>query len=77
MDIVILILLSVMIFVNLLVGVVIVRTRESHEVQLKAIADTIQRLTKELVVRLPPRPYGVGDETPASLTTGPYDPRLN
>lgn len=61
MLIALLILVSVSLVLNIICGIFLVRYREYTEIQLEIIQDQNDRLTKELLLRLPPRPYGLGD----------------
>ena len=74
MDLAIIIIVSISLALNLLVGIFLVRFRENTENTIKKLQLQVDRLTKELVLRLPPRPYGVEaeDEVPI-LTPGPMD----
>jgi len=73
----ILVLLALSFLVNILLGIVVVRSREAMEAEFKRLRTHVRRLTDELLVRLPPRPYGVEvQEPPADLTIGPYDSRI-
>jgi hypothetical protein len=73
----ILVLLSLSFFVNILLGIVVVRSRETADIEFEKLRAQVKRLTKELLVRLPPRPYGVEfQEPPSQMTIGPYDSRI-
>ena len=60
MDWVFLVLLLLSITINILGEIVLVRTREYMEATLGRQNKDIQKLTQELLFRLPPMPYGVG-----------------
>ena len=62
MEVAILILLVISLLFNLLVAVVLVRTRESVEGKMDRQNKDTQRLIQEVMLRLPPRPYGVNVE---------------
>jgi hypothetical protein len=77
MAIAILILLSCLIFINILSSIVLVRFRESYEREVGQLKTQVKKLSGELLVRLPPRPYGVELHEPSpSLTVGPVDSRI-
>lgn len=57
----ILIFLVISFLINIVMGVVLVRTRESFDVKLSKVSSEVESLKNELLVRLPPRPYGVDD----------------
>ena len=77
MDWVLLVLLVLSLAFNILGAIVLVRTREYLEAALDRQGKDVERLTKELLFRLPPMPYGVDiqDRHP-HLTIGPYDGRI-
>jgi len=74
MEIAILVLVCISLFFHIVMGIFLVRMRENHENITKDLNRRIENLTKELLVRLPPRPYGVNvEEREPALTTGPMD----
>ena len=59
MEIAILILLGMSLLVSILSGIVLVRFRESYEREAGQLKGQVKQLSKELMIRLPPRPYGL------------------
>ncbi len=75
MLIAILILLCVSLFLNLVLGVFLVRFRESVDQREFVLNAKIDRLTKEILLRLPRRPYGVDiEDREPTLPMGPIEP---
>lgn len=66
MEIAILILLVLSLLVSIISGIVLVRFRESYEREVGQMKGQVKKLSKELMIRLPPRPYGldVTDDPP-------------
>ena len=74
----ILILLGISVFLNLVFVAFLVRLREVSDTNALVLSDKFDKLTQELLTRLPPRPYGVKTEDrPADLTIGPVDSRID
>lgn len=71
-------LLSLSFLLNIVLIIFIVRFREHYDKCSAEIRKNVNGLVKELTLRLPPRPYGVGieDDLP-SMTLGPQDSRIN
>ena len=77
MEWVILVLLIVSLAFNILAAVVLVRSREALEAGMAYQNKDMQRLIKELMLRLPPRPYGVNiDDRYQNMSIGPQDGRI-
>ena len=77
MLIALLVILILSLLLNLTQAVFLVRFRESLERSVNLSNSKIDRLCKELLLRLPQNPYGVTtqDRSP-SLTIGPVDSRI-
>ena len=74
MEIAIITILGISLLLNLILSVFLVRFRERVDNLLIKIDQRIDKLNRELVMRLPPRPYGVDiEEKEAELTMGPVD----
>ena len=71
----ILIVLGIILVLNLLIAGFLVNTFEKLAALSSATKAETEELKQELLVRLPPRPYGVGKNP--ELTQGPNDPRIN
>ena len=83
-ELAILILLIVSLVFNILVSIVLVRSREALEEKMdrqtkdgQRLSQDVQRLIQELMVRLPPRPYGVNiEDRYQNMSIGPRDDRI-
>jgi len=74
MLIAILVLTIISLFMNLVLGAVLIRTRDANDAGLNVINDRVEKLARELVLRLPRRPYGVSPEDRMpTLSMGPID----
>ena len=60
--------------VNLFLAAILVRSRDAMDNGLFMINNKVEKLAKEVVLRLPRRPYGVSPEDRMpTLTMGPID----
>jgi len=50
---------SLSLILNLICSIFLVRTREHNDVQIGQIQQQQNALTREILLRLPPRPYGI------------------
>ncbi len=77
MLIAILVLLCLSLFFNLVLGVFLVRFRESVDEREFALNTKVDKLTKEILLRLPYRPYGVDiEDREPTLPMGPIDAQI-
>ncbi len=67
----------VLFLVNLALGIFLVRFRESVDEDKLVLNIKIDKLTKEVLLRLPQRPYGVNvEDREPTLPMGPIDTQI-
>jgi len=76
MLIAILVVISINLFLTVIMGGYLANSMETVQKQNRVAQQRLNFLIKELLIRLPRRPYGVADDDTENITIGPHDSRI-